>query len=224
MRSVVIHVVLALAGAALVSAAFFMWSNPAPKNDSDQALDERATLDDAWDGFRLANFELTDHNGAVVAAESFEGQVTALAFFFTRCPGVCPQLIGMMSGAERTATTETGTEDLRFAAISVDGNHDSPEVLSSYAARLRLDLQRWALLTGDPIEVARIVEESISFEIRPDTTGALTGPGGEPVMNILHPTRVLLIGKDRRLLGTFSYTDPDDLERLITAASKALAG
>lgn len=182
-----------------------------------------AAAADSLDDFLVANFALTDHNGEDVDPSVFDGEITALAFFFTRCPGVCPQLIGMMAGVERLTSTGRRAEGLRFAGISVDGDFDTPEVLTSYADRVGLGLDRWTLMTGDPADVKQLVRESVSFDVRPQAGGPVPGPDGQPAVNILHPTRVLLIGRDRRMIGTYTYTDPDDIERLIADAEAALA-
>ncbi|MEO1512264.1 MAG: SCO family protein, partial [Planctomycetota bacterium] len=116
--------------------------------------------------FRLAGFTFTSHRGEDAGPSLFDDEVTALVFFFTSCRGPCPRLMGTMAGIERRTAGEAPAGRLRFAAISVDGTRDTPEVLTSYAARLGLDTDRWSLLTGDPALVARLASESLDYDIR----------------------------------------------------------
>ena len=170
-------------------------------------------------GFRLADFSLTDHRGRPADEDMFDDEVTALTFFFTSCPGPCPIMIQRMKDVqERTSGTS-----LRFAAISVDGTRDTPEVLREYAARVGVDESRWTFLTGAPSLVGRLAQESLNFEIRVQQDYIIKGPGGVDMANILHPTRILLVGPDRTLLGVYPYGDANAIDRLV-ADARRLAG
>ena len=189
---------------------------------SDGPTDDGA--DNPYAAFRLADFTLTDHTGASAGPSRFDGEVTALVFFFTSCQGPCPRLIGSMVQIDQRTSGAGPEAGLRFAAISVDGTHDTPEVLSAYAERMGLDEDRWSLLTGDPALVSRLARDSLSYEIRNEEGVFVRGPDGQEIASILHPTRIMLVGPDRRLIGTYAYTDSNDIGRLITDARAALSG
>lgn len=188
---------------------------PAP----DQAVSDDATSDNPYaDRFRLAGFELTDQDGSTVGEELFDGQVTALAFFFTNCPGPCPLMTQTMRSIQ-DRTRETG---LRFASISVDGTRDTPAVLREYAQRNGADASRWRFLTGEPALVEQLALDSLNYQIREQPEFMVTRGDGTQMANILHPTRLLLLGPDRRMIGIYAYNDDDAIERLIADARAAL--
>ena len=66
------------------------------------------------------------------------------------------------------------------------------------------------------------MRDGLKFEISPiedspifDETGApRIGPSGKPLVNIAHPTRLILVGPDRRIIDVGSYNNQDDVERL----------
>ena len=118
------------------------------ENDGEAQLSGADSLSD----FRLADFEFTDHTGQAVDHRIFDGEVTALAFFFTSCPGPCPVMIANMIDVQ----SRTAGSGLRFAAISVDGSRDTPEVLAAYAQRVGIDIERWRLMTGEPELVSKL--------------------------------------------------------------------
>ena len=60
-------------------------------------------------------------------------RVWIASFIFTRCPLSCPRITTVMKGLqERLAGT-----DVQLVSLSVDPEHDTPEVLADYARTLR---------------------------------------------------------------------------------------
>lgn len=163
----------------------------------------------------IPDFALTNQDGEPVTAEIFDGRVTVLDFMFTNCPLVCPGLTAMMA----SVSGQLDGTGVRLVSISVDPAHDTPERLREYAAQFNADTARWSFLTGGMEHVTRILA-ALKFALREDTQTITLGDGSS-MQNILHPTRILLIGPDRRVLGMYDYMNPDDIQRLIKKAREA---
>lgn len=76
---------------------------------------------------------LTDTDGRERSLEDYQGRVVALFFGFTQCPDICGSTMYRLKQAaqllgERRAQTA-------FVMVSVDGAHDTPEVMASYVKR-----------------------------------------------------------------------------------------
>lgn len=169
-------------------------------------------------GFRVAEFRLLDQDGISVDQSVFDGHVTVLTFFFTSCNGPCPEMAKVMRGVQ----DETAGTGLRLASISVDGSRDTPAVIRSFAESYGANPTRWRFLTGSPDLVRELVKQSIGFELREQDDVQVEAPDGSAMNNILHPTRLLLVGPDRRLIGVYWYTDPEQIEELIEDARGAM--
>ncbi len=228
MKSILISILVAavLAGAgALVMVGLL--STPTRTKNIAPGQPTPAPSDNPFADFQIPEFTLTNHHGETVTSDALEGEITVLDFFFTTCPGPCP---GMTAQMQRIQTETAGT-GVRLMSISVDGDDDTPEVLLSYASEASADLDRWTFLTGDPALVTEIVQGGLKFKVSPiddspifdDNGQPRIGPSGTPLVNIVHPTRLLLVGPDRRLLGVFSYNNPAQIDELI-ARAKAAAG
>ncbi len=101
---------------------------------------------------QLPSFELTDHNGKPFGLKNLQGQVTVVAFFFSRCSGICPPLMRHMKMLQdKFIFQKIG---VRLLAITVDPDYDTPKRLRAYAKKLGADLRSWTFLTG-PIEKIR---------------------------------------------------------------------
>ena len=232
MKSVLVSILVAavLAGAGALIMVILFSTNPNSPNSvpgappgvgaATSAEDENPYAD-----FQIPEFSLVDQNGQSVTHEALEGEVTVLDFFFTTCPGPCPGMTAQMQHIQ----SQTEGSGVRLMSISVDGDNDTPEVLRAYAQQASADPSRWTFLTGDPALVAEIVQQGLRFELSPtpdspiyDANGApRIGPSGKPLVNIVHPTRLFLVGPDRRLLGVFPYNNQDEVEALIERAKKA---
>lgn len=169
-------------------------------------------------GLRIPEFSLVDQSGNTRTHEMLDGRVTILDFIFTNCPFACPMMTGAMV---ELSGTLAGTPT-RFLSISVDPERDTPEQLLAYAGRNEADLGRWTFLTGDKAEVEHVVREGLQFALGPDEGRPVMLPDGSTMENIIHPTRLILVGPDRRVLGMYDPNREEDMKALESKARAAL--
>ena len=98
-------------------------------------------------------FTLTSQDGAQISLASLRGKVVAVTFIFTRCTATCPVLTPMMSLVQDRLGRDFGTK-IVFASITVDPEHDTPEMLKLYAQMYGADEAGWSFLTGPPPVIA----------------------------------------------------------------------
>jgi protein SCO1/2 len=94
-------------------------------------------------------FTLTSQDGAQVSLSDLHGKVVAVTFIFTRCSDTCPVLTPMMSLVQDRLGDDFGSKVV-FASITVDPEHDTPEMLKLYAQMHGADVAGWSFLTGPP--------------------------------------------------------------------------
>jgi protein SCO1/2 len=100
-------------------------------------------------------FTLTSQDGAQVSLADLRGKVAAVTFIFTRCTATCPVLTPMMSLVQERLGRDFGTK-IAFASITVDPEHDTPEMLKLYAQAYGADVPGWSFLTGPPPVIAEL--------------------------------------------------------------------
>lgn len=161
----------------------------------------------------IPDFTLRDQNGDPRTRELFSNQWTILAFTFTHCTTVCPI---MHAHLIRLQSMLQGTP-LRIVTISVDPDHDTPETLRAYATKISADPERWTFLTGDAPTIASILH-GLRFSADPDPSLPISLPGGGTMNNILHPSKVLLIGPDARVRAMESGLQWSGVEALFNQA------
>nr|UZC79430.1 KrmB [uncultured bacterium] len=116
-------------------------------------------------------WSLMDQDGREFAIASTQGQVTVLFFGFSRCRGVCPNLLAKMARAE--AELGDKAEGVGFVMVSVDGDNDRPKHMK---ALMRRYSKRFVGLTAAPDIVAPIAKKyGVAFKTsdRPGDDGLL---------------------------------------------------
>ena len=91
------------------------------------------------------DFVLMDQNGDPVAFNDFLGDVVVVAFLFTRCPDVCPQVSANMAWIGNELGDDLGTE-VHLLSITVDPWYDNSSVMQNYAYDRGLE---WPHLSSD---------------------------------------------------------------------------
>ena len=158
----------------------------------------RPPEDEAW----LSRFELTERSGKLVQSEDLLGKPYVVSFFFTTCPSVCPQ----QNQKLKELQTEFKDQDVRFLSISVDPETDTPEVLREYAARYGADKDQWLFLTGDLTYIRRIAGEIFQ----------------QPVNKGFHTERFVLVDREGKIEGFYSWPEPRQFEQLQEAIREML--
>lgn len=151
----------------------------------------------------LPEFRLTTDAGAPLSRAAFESGDSVVAFFFTRCPSVCPRLVATLQSVEK----DLGRADVRFVLVSVDPEFDTPEVLRNFRAKHSLG-PRFTLATGPYEEIARVAEQGFKVGIggRADASKEHFG--------ISHGSHFVHVGREGKILGYYRGQDPEKVREL----------
>ena len=159
----------------------------------------------------VGSFALTDQAGRPVTEGSLRGQVWAAAFFFTRCPTVCPRITRKMREVQQAAAKDS--VKLQLVSFSVDPENDTPAVLDAYAKQYGAELKRWRFLTGD-LDVVRKTSEQ-GFKLALD--GKAT-PGAEH-FGLFHGSHLVLVDAAGQIRGYYRTSEDEQLAQLLRDAA-----
>lgn len=92
------------------------------------------------------DFSLTDGTtGKTVTLSALRGNVVAMAFLYTRCPDICPLTAAQFRAAQQQLGADAAR--VRFVAISVDPDGDTPANVTAFSAAHDLSAN-WHYLIG----------------------------------------------------------------------------
>lgn len=157
--------------------------------------------------WELPAFSLVDHQGRIVRRADLAGAPWIADFIFTRCAGTCPGMTARM--ARLQAKVPAGT---RLVSITVDPGHDTPEILTRYAATFDAG-SGWLFLTGSRDALYALAVEGFKVE-------AMEVPAGEQKAGVgdgpfLHSSKFVLVDGRARVRGYYDSTDPEALVQLV---------
>ncbi len=148
-------------------------------------------------------------------------------FFYTECPDTCPLQSAHMARLQDELAHEP---DVRLVSISVDPEHDTPEVLAAYATRYGADPERWLFLTGPKDAIYRLAIDGFRLGVveRDEQAGRGTehgrawfGPASawahaspNPDRKLIHSSRFVLVDQQAQIRGYYHGTDWEALDRL----------
>ena len=150
--------------------------------------------------FVLPEYSLTDQEGKPFGSAELRGTTYIVSFFFTSCRSICPAVMHGM-GRLQDGYAQRKIEGIRLVSISVDPEHDTPDVLRDYAERLKVDPARWTLLTGDPAKVRAIVVDGFKTPM-----DAIPESGATP-MDIAHTGKLALVDGKGNVRGFYGTDD-----------------
>ena len=102
----------------------------------------------------VADFALTDQNGAPFKLADLKGKVAFVLFGFTNCPDACP--LSMERLRELQHSGQLADESVAYVMISVDGERDTPAAMKAFLAKYSSE---FVGLTADPGRVAPIAAQ-----------------------------------------------------------------
>lgn len=151
----------------------------------------------------VGEFSLTDQEGRPFTDRQVKGKIHIASFFFTSCPGICPQITHNLQSVCETFTGDSG---IVFLSYSVMPWADSVPKLRQYALRENINNRQWHLLTGHQGDIYTLARQSYFAE---DTIGY-----NRDSSEFLHTEHVLLVDPTLRLRGVYNGTVELEMQRL----------
>lgn len=111
---------------------------------------------------KAPKFSLTDQNKQTINNETYKGKVYVVEFFFTSCPSICPVMNRNMKFVQGSFASNT---NFGIASISIDPEHDTPEVLKKHAQQIDAKGINWHFLTGDKKAIFEIANKGFNLYV-----------------------------------------------------------
>jgi protein SCO1/2 len=156
----------------------------------------------------VAAFTLLDTQGQTVTRETLKGNIWVAEFFYATCPGPCGIQSQRMQELQ-TILQQAKIPGVRLVSISLDPQHDTPQVLSEYASRYKADPKLWLFLTGSPREVRSMLVGSfhLALEENPPEARPLRG-------RYTHATQLALVDAQGVIRSYYDGLKPDTPTRV----------
>ncbi len=150
----------------------------------------------------LEGLLLLDQSNKPFRPESLKGQVVLFNFIFTRCGSVCPTQTRDLATVQKRLGADV-LDQVHFVSVSVDPDHDTPQVLNSFAQKMRANSDHWSFLTGSETQLQKLFDRL-----------KVKKADGQQSQIEIHRTSLWIVDKQGRMLQRYKG-DPIDKTRLI---------
>jgi len=166
----------------------------------------------------LPAFSLLDSAGEPFGNEQLRGKVSIVSFIFTRCPGMCPAITSQFAVLQQRLANTTFDDDIQLISISVDPDHDTPDVMAERARLARADPDQWHWVTGQRDAVRSLIRDGFKLVAEEATDPNAAEP-------IIHSGKFVLLDRQGRIRGYYDGLDAasrhamwNDMRRLLESA------
>lgn len=166
-------------------------------------------------GEAVPDVMLVNQNGQHIDLKQFHGKPLLLTFVYTRCPfpDYCLRMSDNFAQVlQQLQKNPTAFADAQLLSISIDPEHDKPDVLREYGERYagHVDpaFQHWQFASGSPEQVRKAAD---FFGLAYNTKDG----------QIVHGLSTVLAGKDGKVLKVYSGNawKPGDVAADVVAAT-----
>ena len=154
----------------------------------------------------IPEFQLTNQDGNNFGSVDLRGKIWIADFIYSTCPGPCPMISSRMSELQKPLEKT----DVHLVSFTVDPAKDTPEVLRTYAERLRAEPGRWDFLTGAQSTVYNLSRNGFKLAV------------GEEKGVPIHSTRMILVDRYGAIRGYYDAAEPDAVTKLVADTTHLL--
>lgn len=153
---------------------------------------------------KIPAFKLIDQNGDTITDKTFDDKYYVTNFFFTTCPGICPQMTSNMAVLQDSFAYDN---DVLLLSHSVTPTRDSVPALRAYAEEYDVIAQKWFLVTGEQQEIYRLGRRAYFIE---EDLGI-----AKDLDEFLHTENFVLIDKNKHIRGIYNGLNKASVNQLI---------
>ncbi len=156
--------------------------------------------------FTVPRFVLTDQKNEPFGSRELDGNVWVANFIFTRCALTCPAQTAKMVRLQTDLAQNPAWDSVRLISITVDPEHDTPEVLNEFTRRYGVDDERWKFLTGPHDRIYELSQSGFRLSAGRDTS--------RPEGSVIHSSKFVLVDDHHRVHGYYEGTSDEELDKL----------
>jgi cytochrome oxidase Cu insertion factor (SCO1/SenC/PrrC family) len=150
----------------------------------------------------LPPFALRSATGEAVSRTTLAGKAWIADFIFTRCAGSCPVMTSKMASLQPALP-----KGVLLVSFTVDPEHDTPEVLLSYARKVGAG-PGWLFVTGEKKALYSLSTDGFKL------AAMEAPPGDSPDGPFLHSSRLVLVDGESRIRGYYDTEEAGTLQKL----------
>jgi len=157
-------------------------------------------------------FAFINQDSEMITNANVKGKVYVAEYFFTHCPGICPEMNNNMRMVYEAFKDEP---DFLILSHTCDPDRDSATQLKHYSDSMKVDTRRWIFLTGRKDSLYYAARESYTID---DPANNLKSIDDQ----FIHSQFWALVDKNGDVRKVYDGLKPSEVKALIKDARKWL--
>lgn len=146
---------------------------------------------------QVPQYELISENGQRFGSRDLQGKVYLANFVFSRCPSVCPKILGEL---EKIQKRVRGTgHKVSIVTFTVDPDFDNEKVLFDLARKRKANPYVWTFLTGS--------DKEAMFKLYRDGFKVGVEQSPKNLFDIAHSEKIVLVDQNNRVRGYYGFEE-----------------
>lgn len=164
-------------------------------------------------GHPLHDFALVQSTGQPWTADSLDGKIAVVSFFFSSCPTICP---AMNFHLKQAHDRMYAFKDVVFVSYSIDPETDTPPVLEAYKERFDVGgSSKWRFITGDRETIYQLAQAYFLAAMKDSTAeGGYTHSQSAVIVDWNGNLRTRL-DEHNQVLGAYDVSQPVQVDELV---------
>jgi len=161
---------------------------------------------------QVPSFRLLSSSGDSVTEKITENNIYVADFFFTTCPGICPQMSNQL---KRVQEAFIDNPEVLILSHTVDPENDTLPVLQAYAEKYKAIKGKWFFLTTNKNTTYDLAQKGYFISALEDSNYTDSD-------RFVHSDKLVLVDKQKHIRGYYNGTDEKEVDRLILEISVLL--
>lgn len=184
---------------------------PRPKPPVPKYLDtivleknDRGGYDSVFLYEKVPNQRFVTQNGEDFYLDSLRGKIYVIDFFFTNCPGICPQMTNQLLRVQKAFIKD---EQFQIISVSVDPSRDSIARLNEYANAKGAIPGKWRFLYAPKKEVYDLANNGFHLVAKEEKDAGEDG--------FVHTPKITLVDQNGVIREYYDGTDSSSVNKMM---------
>ena len=153
---------------------------------------------------KIPEFTFSNQDGDVVTQATFDHKIYIASFFFSTCPGICPDVRSQLFKVQENYLND---DEVLLLSHSIRPTTDTVEILQTYAKENDVVSKKWHLVTGDKELIYTLAKD---YYFADEDLGEI-----ENKESFLHTENLLLIDQNKHIRGIYNGLNSVSVNHLI---------
>jgi protein SCO1/2 len=175
---------------------------------------------------RIGKFDLINQNQNSINEHILQSKISVVNFFFATCQSICPimskHLMHLQDSCLKFNSRLSGNSvyPFQFISITVNPEHDSPDVLKNYAKSYNAKSDFWTFLTGSKSEIYHLAKHDFLVNALENNSTSENTAYTLSSEEFIHSELLMLIDPKGHIRGLYNGTDESSVLQLWDALKR----